>query len=67
MAGSRTMERMTRSGHRPDHCGMGMDSRQNLAIATVASGPAASFTTTYTGLHYLGIMVQASQTPALLG
>lgn len=38
---------------------------KSLAIATVASGSASSFTTTYTGLHYLGIMVAATTTPSI--
>lgn len=32
---------------------------KTLAIATTASGAATSFTTTYTGLHYLGFMMKA--------
>ena len=35
-------------------------STKTLAIATVASGSASSFTTTYTGLHYVGIMLKAT-------
>lgn len=35
---------------------------KTLNVATVASGSASSFTTTYTGLHYLGLMVAASTT-----
>lgn len=33
---------------------------KTLNIATVASGAASSFTTTYTGLHYVGFMMTAS-------
>jgi hypothetical protein len=32
---------------------------KTLNIATVAAGAASSFTTTYTGLHHLGLMVAA--------
>jgi hypothetical protein len=38
-----------------------------LPIATTATGAATSFTTTYTGLHYLGIMVAAATVPNLIG
>ena len=34
-----------------------------LAIATIALGASATFTTTYTGLYYFGIMVAASGSP----
>jgi hypothetical protein len=42
---------------------------KSLAIATVAAGAATSFTTTYTGRHYLGVMqaVSAGSTGALIG
>lgn len=35
---------------------------KTLSIATIASGAASSFTTTYTGLHYLGVMMTATTT-----
>ena len=38
-----------------------------LAIAQVAAGAASSFTTTYTGLHYVGIMVKATTPPTICG
>lgn len=38
---------------------------KNLAVATIASGAASSFKTTYTGLYYLGIC-QVATTPATL-
>ena len=41
----------------------GASTLKSLNIATVASGAASSFTTTYTGLHYVGVM-QAATTPA---
>jgi hypothetical protein len=37
------------------------------AIAATAAGAATSFTTTYTGLHYIGLMVAATTVPNLLG
>jgi len=40
---------------------------KNLAVATTAAGAATSFRTTYTGLHYLGVMVAATTTPTLNG
>jgi hypothetical protein len=42
------------------------DNYKSLAIATIASGASATFTTTYTGLHYAGVMVAASGTPTLV-
>lgn len=39
----------------------------SLAIATIASGAATSFTTTYTGLYYVGIMMAAGTTVTLIG
>lgn len=45
----------------------GANTLQSLAIATVAAGSASSFTTTYTGLHYLGIMVAATTPPTISG
>jgi len=44
----------------------GATAYQSLAIATVASGAAASFTTTYTGLYYIGIMTEAATPPTLI-
>ena len=38
----------------------------SLAIATVAGGAASSFTTTYSGLHYIGVMVAATGVPSQL-
>lgn len=38
---------------------------QTLPVATIASGAASSFTTTYTGLYYIGQM-QAATTPATI-
>lgn len=32
---------------------------KSLAVATIASGAAASFTTTYSGIHYVGFMMTA--------
>src|SRR5438105_1069982 len=43
----------------------GATTEQTLPIATVATGVAASFATTYTGIHYLGIM-QTATTPATI-
>jgi hypothetical protein len=40
---------------------------KTLNVATVASGAAASFTTTYTGVHYLGLMVAATTPPTISG
>ncbi|MFD8072147.1 glycosyl hydrolase family 28-related protein [Streptomyces sp. NPDC059718] len=40
---------------------------KTLPVATIASGAASSFTTTYTGLHYIGVMVAASTVPTLVG
>lgn len=39
---------------------------KTLSIATVASGSASSFTTTYTGLYYVGCMVKASTPGSLI-
>jgi hypothetical protein len=39
------------------------DQLSSLAIATTAGGSVSSFTTTYTGLYYFGVM-QAASTPA---
>jgi len=38
---------------------------KNLAVATIASGAASAFVTTYTGMHYLGIC-QVATTPATM-
>ena len=38
-----------------------------LAIATIASGASTTFTTTYSGLHYLGFMMAATTVPSLNG
>lgn len=38
---------------------------KTLSIATIASGAASSFTTTYEGLYYLGLLVTATSTPTL--
>lgn len=40
---------------------------KTLAIAQTTAGAATSFTTTYTGLHYLGFMIAATTTPSLIG
>lgn len=40
---------------------------QSLAIATIASGASSTFTTTYTGLYYIGFMMTASTTVAGIG
>lgn len=40
---------------------------QSLAVATTAAGAATSFTTTYTGLYYIGIMMAAATTVSLVG
>ncbi|MGW2742383.1 right-handed parallel beta-helix repeat-containing protein [Streptomyces sp. NPDC001450] len=37
------------------------------AIAQTTAGSASSYTTTYTGLHYLGVMVKATTQPNLAG
>jgi hypothetical protein len=41
----------------------GSNTYMPLAIATTAAGSASSFVTTYTGLYYAGIMVDASSSP----
>jgi len=40
---------------------------KSLAVATIASGAATSFTTTYAGLHYLGFMMAAATMVNLAG
>ncbi|MGW1134434.1 right-handed parallel beta-helix repeat-containing protein [Streptomyces griseoluteus] len=40
---------------------------KTLAIAQTTAGTATSYTTTYTGLHYLGIMVAGTTPPNLVG
>lgn len=37
------------------------------AIAQTTAGTASSYTTTYTGMHYLGVMVKATTQPSLVG
>lgn len=39
---------------------------RTLNIATTAAGSASSFTTTYSGLHYIGLSVSATSLPSLL-
>jgi hypothetical protein len=39
---------------------------RTFAVATTASGSASSFTTTYSGLHYVGIMNKATTVPTLI-
>lgn len=39
----------------------------SLPISTVAAGSASSFTTTYTGLYYVGFMMTATTLPPLVG
>jgi hypothetical protein len=36
------------------------------AIAQTTAGSASSYTTTYAGLHYLGVMIKATTTPTLI-
>lgn len=46
----------------------GTGTAKTLPITTVAGGAGASFTTTYTGLHYLGVMITVTTTmPTLAG
>lgn len=40
---------------------------KTLAIATTAAGASSSFTTTYTGIYYLSLMVAAASGPTLFG
>ncbi|MFJ8049317.1 right-handed parallel beta-helix repeat-containing protein [Streptomyces luteogriseus] len=40
---------------------------KTLNIAQTTAGAASSYTTTYTGLHYLGVMVAATTPPNLVG
>lgn len=40
---------------------------KTLAIAQTTAGTASSYTTTYEGLHYLGIMVKATTMPSIAG
>lgn len=44
-----------------------VSSVKTLNIAQKASGAATSFTTTYSGLHYLGLMVAATTAPTIVG
>jgi hypothetical protein len=39
---------------------------KTLAIAQATAGSASSYTTTYSGLHYLGVMIKASTNPSLI-
>jgi hypothetical protein len=38
---------------------------KSVPIATIASGPATTYTTTYTGLYYLGFLMTATGAPSL--
>lgn len=40
---------------------------KTLTIAQTTAGSATSYTTTYTGLHYLGIMIKATTMPTIVG
>ncbi|MFE0533842.1 right-handed parallel beta-helix repeat-containing protein [Streptomyces nigra] len=40
---------------------------KTLAIAQTTAGSASSYTTTYSGLHYVGFMVAASTVPNIIG
>ncbi|MEC4016106.1 right-handed parallel beta-helix repeat-containing protein [Streptomyces sp. H27-D2] len=40
---------------------------KTLAVAQTTAGTASSYTTTYTGLHYLGVMIKATTLPNLVG
>ncbi|MEV5977480.1 right-handed parallel beta-helix repeat-containing protein [Streptomyces sp. NPDC052114] len=40
---------------------------KTLAVAQTTAGAASSYTTTYSGWHYLGVMVAATTPPSLLG
>jgi hypothetical protein len=42
-----------------------VNTKFSWAIATIASGASTTFTTTYAGTHFLGIMIAASTMPAL--
>lgn len=37
------------------------------AVATIASGPSTTFTTTYSGLYYVGLMIAATTMPTPIG
>lgn len=45
----------------------GATTAKTLAIATTAAGAAASFTPTYTGLHYIGFSCTGTTAPTLAG
>lgn len=45
----------------------GANAVKTLSIAQTTAGTATSYTTTYTGLHYLGIMVAGTTPPNLAG
>ncbi|WP_262702059.1 MULTISPECIES: right-handed parallel beta-helix repeat-containing protein [Streptomyces] len=40
---------------------------KTLAVAQTTAGNTSSYTTTYSGLHYLGFMIKATTTPSLVG
>ncbi len=40
---------------------------KTLAVAQTTAGTATSYTTTYSGLHYLGIMIKATTMPTIVG
>lgn len=41
------------------------NTEKSLAVATIASGASSTFTTTYTGLHYAGVLFAGSTQPTL--
>lgn len=43
------------------------NTQKTLNIATIASGASSTFTTTFSGTHYVGIVVVAGTVPQLLG
>lgn len=45
----------------------GSVTKKTLAVATTAAGASSTFTTTYSGIHYLGICVVATTTPTIVG
>lgn len=40
---------------------------KTLAVAQTTAGSASTYTTTYAGLHYLGIMIKATTMPTIVG
>lgn len=42
------------------------NAKKTLAIAQTTAGAGSSYTTTYTGLHYLGVMIKATTVPSLV-